>query len=169
MDFTDVAAIVTSRLGTSADSIVDSQSSAAMHNLVTPLPFPTPKHPAKLPHRVLFEHTLKRAIVRLQANQKQQQLNLTPGMQTAGFNAESSTGSSSGTSSAYLANVMQKMNIAPEVNLGRMLYGPTFFYSSPEERYSMTPHSRPVSASQMADELQATERRSKVMQRYEIS
>jgi len=66
---------------------------------------------------------------------------------------------SAATGASPLATVMRKLSLAPEVNVPYLLYGPSFLYSAQKENYTLTPHHRPLTPSQLAEEARATERR----------
>ncbi len=98
-----------------------------------------PAVPAKFKQEVLLEHAIDRAMATLRAS-------------LAPSNA-----------SNPLATVMQKLALAPETNVSALLYGPSYLYSAPTENFVLTPHHRPLTPSQMAEEARATERRHRLL------
>jgi hypothetical protein len=97
---------------------------------------------AKLPSSVLFEHTIERAMSRLRTKLER---------------------SSTLDTAHPLANVLTKLSIAPDNNLTHLLYGPSFQLSADTENYKLSPHSRPRTPSQLAEEARAADRRQRLL------
>jgi hypothetical protein len=99
-----------------------------------------PQLRAQLNPTIVLEHQINRAMSQINAAQQSGAVALNP-----------------------LARKLQEMSMAPEANIAQLLYGPKFLHTNPDENYYLTPHSRQLSASQLAEEVRASERRQRLL------